>query len=187
MQGDIIKDFVKNYKEGFKDLGYMLDDAKTIVSLFKATYLNENWDDRTQLTVTAKTGMKICPGIESRGATTSEICQAFMGAARGAMKKGACPLTTYNLCWYETLLAMFERVPESMGWTELDVYSVVISPPESGGIGLASFHRLCDMETSDPCSTVVGYVQNVIEHLSLERSPMRNSCVDLVNGVFTGI
>ena len=186
VQGDIIKDFVKHYKEGFKDLGYMLDDAKTIVSLFKATYLNENWYDGTQLTVTAKTGMKICPGIESRGATTSEICQAFMGAARGAMKKGACPLTTYTLCWYETLLAMFERVPESMGWTELDVYSVVISPPESGGIGLASFHRLCDMETSDPYSTVVGYVQN-IEHLSLERSPMRNSCVDSVNGVFTGI
>jgi len=43
VQGDIIKDFVKNYREGFKDLGYMLDDAKTIVSLFKATYLNKNW------------------------------------------------------------------------------------------------------------------------------------------------
>ena len=162
VQGDVIKDFVKNYREGFKDLGYMLDDAKTIVSLFKATYLNENWYDGTQLTVTAKTGMKICPGIENRGATTSEICQAFMGAARGAMKKGACPLTTYTLCWFETLLALFERVPESMGWSESDIYSVVISPPEADGIGLSSFHRLCDMETNDPYSTVVGYVQNVI-------------------------
>ena len=129
--------------------------------------------------------MKICPGIEERGASTSEICQAFMGAARGAMKKGACPLTTYTLCWFETLLALFERVPESMGWSESDIYSVVISPPEAGGIGLSSFHRLCDMETNDPYSTVVGYVQNVIEHLSLDKSPMRNSCVDLINGVFT--
>ena len=184
VQGDIIRDFVKSYKDGFRDLGYVLDDAKTIVSLFKATYLNENWYDGTQLTVTAKTGMKICPGIEVRGATTAEICQAFMGAARGAMKKGACPSTMYTLCWYETLLAVFERIPESMGWTELDVYSVVISPPESGGIGLTSFHRLCDMETNDPYSTVIGYIQNVIEHLTLERSLMRNSCVDLINGVF---
>ena len=97
VQGDIIRDFVKSYKDGFRDLGYVLDDAKTIVSLFKATYLNENWYDGTQLTVTAKTGMKICPGIEVRGATTAEICQAFMGAARGAMKKGACPSTTYTM------------------------------------------------------------------------------------------
>ena len=53
VQGDVIKDFVENYKKGFQDLGYMLDNAKTIVSLFKATYLNENWYDGTQLTVTA--------------------------------------------------------------------------------------------------------------------------------------
>ena len=183
-QGEVIREFVKNYQRGFKDLGYMLDNAKTIVSQYKATYLNENWYDGTQLTVTAKTGMKICPGIESRGSTTSEICQAFMGAARGAMKKGACPLTTYTLCWYETLLALYERVPEAMGWTELDVYSVLISPPESGGIGLTSFHRLCDMETNDPYSTVVSYVQNVIEHISTEHGLLRNSCVDLINGVF---
>ena len=180
----MIKDFVENYKKGFQDLGYMLDNAKTIVSLFKATYLNENWYDGTQLTVTAKTAMKICPGIEERGSSTSEVCQAFMGAARGAMKKGACPLSTYTLCWFETLLALFERVPETMGWSESDIFSIMISPPESGGIGLSSFHRLCDMETNDPYSTAIGYVQNIIEHLNFEKSSMRNSCVDLINGVF---
>lgn len=41
------------------------------------------------------------------------------------------------------------------------------------------------MKTNDPYSTVVGYVQNIIEHLSLEQSSLRNACVDLVNGVFT--
>ena len=107
-----------------------------------------------------------------------------MGAARGTMKKGACPLSMYTLCWFETLLALFERVPKAMGWSESDIYSIVISPPEAGGIGLSSFHRLCDMETNDPYSTAVGYVQNIVEHLNLEKSSMRNSCVDLVNGVF---
>ena len=38
MQGKIIREFLTHYKKGFKDLGYILDDAKTIVSLFKATY-----------------------------------------------------------------------------------------------------------------------------------------------------
>ena len=128
--------------------------------------------------------MKICPGIEERGSSTAEVCQAFMGGARGAMKKGACPLSTYTLCWYETLLALFERVPESMGWSESDVFSASISPPESGGIGLSSFQRLCDMETNDPYSTAIGYVQNIIEHLNYEKSSMRNSCVNLINGVF---
>ena len=184
VQGDVIKDFVENYKRGFKDLGYMLDNAKTIVSQFKATYLNENWYDGTQLTVTAKTAMKICPGVEERGSSTAEICQAYMGGARGAMKKGSCPLSTYSLCWYETLLALFERVPESMGWSESDVFAVLISPPESGGIGLISFQRICDMETSDSYSTAIGYVQNIIEHLNSKKSSLRNACVNLINGVF---
>ena len=186
VQSDVIKDFVDNYKRGFQDLGYMLDNAKTLVSLFKATYLNENWYDGTQLTVTGKTAMKICPGIEERGSSTSEICQAYMGAARGAMKKGACPLSTYVLCWFESLLALFERVPESMGWSETDVFSIMISPPESGGIGLSSFHRLCDMETNDPYSTAIGYVQNIVEHLDLGKSTMKNSCVNIINGIFVG-
>lgn len=72
--------------------------------------------------------MKICPGIEVRGSSISKICQAYEGAARGAMKKGACSLSSYTLAWFETLLALYERVPESMGWSELDVVSVTISP-----------------------------------------------------------
>ena len=176
--------FFDDYRENFKKIGYDLDACKTVYSGKKSTYLNEYYHDGRTIPVTAKTAMKICPGIEERGAAVKDKVLAFVGAGRGAIKKGSCPLTTWVLVWKESLYALFEQCHKALGWSEQLLFALTFSPAESGGLGMISYHRITGMETNDTYSTITSFIQNVLGMLGQAGLSCRNSLQSAINAVY---
>ena len=92
-------------KDTYRDLGFVLESAKTICSSRVATYLNRVYACGAEVTVVGKTFAKISAEHRLRFSGHLNRCRAIWATARGACARGADTVVTYvqsaSLFWIE--------------------------------------------------------------------------------------
>jgi hypothetical protein len=101
----------------YLELGFEIAITKTVVATNKGTFLNIDFVDGVVVPLPTKTAMRLFWSVDKRFAETPDLIEELFNTCRGAIAKGACPVTAYVLAVLQTLRHAYKYTPETKDLT----------------------------------------------------------------------
>ncbi len=139
----------------YLEMGFEIAIAKTVVAANKGTFLNIDFINGVVVPLPTKTAMRLFWSIDKRFAETPDLIEELFNTCRGAIAKGACPVTAYVLAVLQTLRHAYKYTPETKDLTVVELAVSFLATKATGGWGVHSLSQVLSKEGTDPMTNCV--------------------------------
>ncbi len=144
----------------YLELGFEIAITKTVVATNKGTFLNIDFVDGVVVPLPTKTAMRLFWSVDKRFAETPDLIEELFNTCRGAIAKGACPVTAYVLAVLQTLCHAYKYTPETKDLTVVKLAVSFLTTKATGGWGVPSLSQVLSKEGTDPMTNCVSLVSS---------------------------
>jgi hypothetical protein len=152
---DVARVLYDELVEIYMELRFEIAIAKTVVATNKGTFLNIDFIDGVVVPLPTKTAMRLFWSVDKRFADTPDLIEELFNTARGAIAKGACPVTVYSLGVFQALRHTFRYCPKTKDLTPVELAISCFATRASGGWGIPSLSQVLSKEGTDPLTSCV--------------------------------
>jgi hypothetical protein len=144
--GKVVKVLYKELVGIYHELGFEIAVAKTVVATNKGTFLNIDFVNGVVVPLPTKTAMRLFWSVDKKFAETPDLIEELFNTCRGAIAKGACPVTAYVLSVLQTLRHAYKYTPETEDLTVVELPASFFATKATGGWGVPSLSQILSKE-----------------------------------------
>jgi hypothetical protein len=94
--------------------------------------------------------MRLFWSVDKKFAEVPDLIEELFNTPRGAIAKGACPVTVYSLAVLQSLRHTFKYVPETKDLSPVELAMSFFATKATGGWGIPSLSQVLSKEGTDP-------------------------------------
>jgi hypothetical protein len=144
----------------YLELGFEIAIAKTVVATNKGTFLNIDFVNGVVVPLPTKTAMRLFWSVDKKFAETPNLIEELFNTCRGAIAKGACPVTAYVISVLQTLRHAYKYTPETKDLTVVELAVSFFATKSTGGWGVPSLSQILSKEGTDPMTNFLSLARS---------------------------
>ncbi len=139
----------------YLELGFEIAITKTVVATNKGTFLNIDFVDGVVVLLPTKTAMRLFWSVDKKFTEVPDLIEELFNTARGAIAKGACPVTVYTIAVLQALRHAFKYSPETRDLSPVELAISSFATKATGGWEIPSLSQVLSKEGTDPMTNCV--------------------------------